>query len=422
VLQEDEFRRSFAMKRDNCLICGSSALSKIIDLGNQPYADTFVDETRYHDMLPVYNLSCAMCDSCGYVQTTCTTSPLERYNMFDYSYTSSNSSVAKRHWKDYSKEVIDFLSVSAVEGISVCEIGSNDGFLLSLFKNIGAEVLGVDASEYLVNIANQNNIPTIQSIFDYDNSDDILRIFKQKFDLVMANNVFNHSDNPVSFSMGVGNILKDGGFFVFEVPYWKSTIDSHKIDQIYHEHVSYFTAKSVKNIMEKNGFEVCNIKVVDYHGGSLRVYARKSTSEINHCQELFDLIRNENYLYSKDTYLQLNERIRKKKLTFLSDIYDIKNNKNAPIIAIGAAAKGNTFLNFMNLDSSIIDFVTDSSVHKQGKYTPLTNIKIVSDDILLNYDEVYAIILSWNLSEKIKDKLRLINKKIKFINFYEDYV
>ena len=179
---------------------------------------------------------------------------------------------------------------------------------------------------------------------------------------------------------------------------------------------------SVKNIMEKNGFEICNIKVVDYHGGSLRVYARKSTSEINHCQELLDLIRNENYLYSKDTYLQLNDRIRKKKLTFLSDIYDIKNNKNAPIIAIGAAAKGNTFLNFMNLDSSIIDFVTDSSVHKQGKYTPLTNIKIVSDDILLNYDEVYAIILSWNLSEKIKDKLRLINKKIKFINFYEDYV
>ena len=325
------------MKRDNCLICGSNALSKIIDLGNQPYADTFVDENRYHDMLPVYNLSCAMCDSCGHVQTTCTTSPLERYNMFDYSYTSSNSSVAKRHWSDYSKEVMDFLSVSTVEGISVCEIGSNDGFLLSLFKNVGAKVLGVDASEYLVNIANHNNIPTIQSIFDYDNSDDILRIFKQKFDLVMANNVFNHSDNPLSFSMGVNNILKDGGFFVFEVPYWKSTIDSHKIDQIYHEH-------------------------------------------------------------------------------------DIKNNKNVPIIAIGAAAKGNTFLNFMNLDSSIVDFVTDSSVHKQGKYTPLTNIKIVSDDILLNYDEVYAIILSWNLSEKIKNKLRLINKKIKFINFYEDYV
>tara|TARA_Y100000592_G_scaffold54185_1_gene85435 strand:+ start:4839 stop:6071 length:1233 start_codon:yes stop_codon:yes gene_type:complete len=410
------------MKRDNCLICGSNALSKIIDLGNQPYADTFVDENRYHDMLPVYNLSCAMCDSCGHVQTTCTTSPLERYNMFDYSYTSSNSSVAKRHWSDYSKEVMNFLSVSTVEGISVCEIGSNDGFLLSLFKNVGAKVLGVDASEYLVNIANHNNIPTIQSIFDYDNSDDILRIFKQKFDLVMANNVFNHSDNPLSFSMGVNNILKDGGFFVFEVPYWKSTIDSHKIDQIYHEHVSYFTAMSVKNIMEKNSFEICNIKVVDYHGGSLRVYARKSTSKINHCQELFDLIRNENYLYSKDTYLLLNDRIREKKLTFLSDIYDIKNNKNVPIIAIGAAAKGNTFLNFMNLDSSIVDFVTDSSVHKQGKYTPLTNIKIVSDDILLNYDEVYAIILSWNLSEKIKDKLRLINKKIKFINFYEDYV
>jgi hypothetical protein len=105
----------------------------------------------------------------------------------------------------------------------------------------------------------------------------------------------------------------------------------------------------------------------------------------------------------------------------LKDILDIKTEEECPIIAIGAAAKGNTFLNYMNLDSTIIDCVTDSSVHKQGKVTPLTNITIKSDDVLAQYDKVYAIILSWNLSDKIKEKLLLINKNIEFINFYKDY-
>ena len=410
------------MKRDNCLICGSNALSKIIDLGYHPYADTFVNEKRYHSILPVYNLSCVMCDSCGHVQTSTITDPSERYNMFDYSYTSSNSSVAKSHWGNYSRDVVDFLNLSDKQDTFVCEIGSNDGFLLSLFKMNGCDVLGVDASEYLVDIANNNGIPTIQSIFDHNNSHKVIEKTKQNFDLVMANNVFNHSDNPMSFARGVNSILKNEGCFVFEVPYWKSTVDSYKIDQIYHEHVSYFTALSVKNVMERNGFEVIDIKVVDYHGGSLRVYARKTSNEIQHCQTLYALINEERYLHEKKTYLSLMKDMQKKKLMFLKDIFTIKNDRNIPIIAIGAAAKGNTFLSYMNLNSSIIDYVTDSSQHKQGKYTPLTGIKIVSDDVLLNYDEVYAIILSWNLSEKIKEKLRAINRKVKFINFYEDYL
>jgi len=409
------------VKRTSCLICDNNSLHKIIDLGNQPYADTFVHEKNLYDMLPVYNLSCDLCEECGQVQTTTITDPSERYNMVDYSYTSSNSSVATNHWKEYSAEVIKKVFPNKQSNDTrVCEIGSNDGYLLSLFQKIGSKVLGIDASEHVANIAKNNGIPTIQCIFDYEKSHEILEN-AEKFDLVMANNVFNHSDNPNSFAKGANNLLNEGGHFIFEVPYWKNTVDSHKIDQVYHEHVSYFTALSVRNIMEKSNFEVVDIEVVDYHGGSLRVYAKKTSDNMNHCDQLLHMIKKESYLLEKETYEKLGKDIKNKKLLFLKDILKIKNDKKIPIIAIGAAAKGNTFLNYMNLNSSIIDYVTDSSVYKQGKCTPLTNIKIVSDDVLLKYDEVYAIILSWNLSNKIKEKLRLINNKIKFINFYEDY-
>ena len=405
------------MKRNKCLICQSNKLLDIIDLGNQPYADTFVDIENSHKMLPVYRLSCDLCEECGQVQTKAITNPTERYNLFNYSYTSSNSSVAKKHWNEYSQDIIK--KTHTTSNHRVCEIGSNDGYLLSLFKERKNDVLGIDASKHLVNIANVNQIRTIQSVFDFVSSQEILKS-EGSFDLVIANNVFNHSNEPLSFANGVNNILCDGGYFIFEVPYWKNTVDSHKIDQIYHEHVSYFTARSAKTIMEETGFSIIDIRVVDYHGGSLRVYAKKTENMDAHCAELYRLMHKEKYLFDKKTYQDLNNVLQRKKISFLTDILKIKTDNNS-VIAIGAAAKGNTFLNYMNLDSTIIDYVTDSSPHKQGKSTPLTNIKIMSDDILKEYEKVYAIILSWNLSDKIKEKLRSINKNIKFINFYEDY-
>ena len=406
------------MKRNSCLICQGKNLHDIIDLGNQPYADTFIHKKNSHIMLPVYRLSCTLCEECGQVQTKAITNPAERYNLFDYSYTSSNSSVAKNHWNSYNKEVVKKLDITNSD--RVCEIGSNDGYLLKLFKDSQNAILGIDASKYLVNIANSNGIPTVECLFDNKNSQKILESH-DKFNLVMANNVFNHSNEPLSFANGVNNLLCEGGHFVFEVPYWKNTIDSHKIDQVYHEHVSYFTATSTKRIMEKTGFNIVDIKVVDYHGGSLRVYAKKTYNMSTNCAQLDELIHTEEHLFDKKTYQNLRDDLERKKILFLKDILKIKTEKNCPIIAIGAAAKGNTFLNYMNLDSTIIDYVTDSSVHKQGKVTPLTNITITSDDILSEYGEVHAIILSWNLSDKIKEKLRLINKDIQFINFYKDY-
>jgi len=405
------------LKRDNCLTCKSKNLTKIIDLGMHPYADTFIDKTHQSSPLPVYNLSCVICNDCKLVQTETITDATERYNLFDYSYTSSNSSTSRSHWEEFCQSISEKLSLS--KDSTIYEVGSNDGYLLKLFKEkLNNKVCGVDASKAMSDLANNAGVLTENLVF---NQEEAVSLVNKRglSDLVIANNVYNHSDDPVSFTMGVATLLKENGYFVFEVPYWKSTIDSKKVDQIYHEHVSYYTITSLKNLLEKCNFDICDISVVDYHGGSLRVIARKNTNEnILHYDGIMNQIKEENYLFQEETYTTLNEELLNKKIDFLSDIINHKK-KGYNIIAIGAAAKGNTLLNFLNLSNSLVDYVTDTSSFKKGKRTPLSNIEICGDEIFSTFDKPCGLILSWNLSEPIKDKIKQINPNIKYINFYD---
>ena len=406
------------MKRNNCMICGSEKLTKILDLGSHPFADTFLSKKDYNNMLPVYNLSCVMCKNCKHIQTESITNPSERYNLFDYSYTSSNSSTSRSHWNNFSKSIVDKLSLNKES--KICEIGSNDGYLLGEFKKrLGSDVFGIDASKSMCDIANKNGILTKWCIFNKTEASGIVDNHGE-FNLVIANNVYNHSDNPVSFTKGVNRLLKEDGFFVFEVPYWKSTIDSKKIDQVYHEHVNYFTVKSLSNLLTMCGFNIEYVTVVDYHGGSLRVVAKKS-HQTNHCVDTEHIIKEEEYLFVEDLYENLSKELKQKKAAFLSKLLNYKTS-GYEIVAIGAAAKGNTLLNFLSLNNTIVDYITDASEYKQGKRSPLSNIEIFSDDKIRASDKVCAIILSWNLSESIKKKIRKLNPKIEYINFYEQEI
>ena len=174
-------------------------------------------------------------------------------------------------------------------------------------------------------------------------------------------------------------------------------------------------------MIEDFHLEVVNIEVVDYHGGSLRVCVKKNDpqSNINHCSELEVLVDSEKYLFDTKTYDSLQDKLQRKKILFLRKILANKIS-GKPLVAIGAAAKGNTLLNYLNLNNTIVDWVTDASEFKQGKTTPLSNIPICGDDILKQYGDVCALILSWNLSDSIKNKLLEINPNIEFINFYEE--
>tara|TARA_R110000822_G_scaffold8451_11_gene33209 strand:+ start:2634 stop:3809 length:1176 start_codon:yes stop_codon:yes gene_type:complete len=391
-------------------------MKKIIDLGMHPFADTFIGESQLHLSEPVYPLQCMLNKDSGEIRLSVNTKADERYNLYNYSYTSSNSKFARNHWINYAKEVSKKVNLS--KGSKVIEVGSNDGFLTKQFKYMGCDVVGVDPSNYMAKLASDDGIKTYTTLFNLESSQDIKNDFG-KADLIIANNVFNHSNDSSSFIGGVINLLKPGGIFVYELPYWYYTIKDKRFDQIYHEHVTYFTVKYSYELLRKAGLEITDVEIVDYHGGSLRVYA-KQKEKITLQNHVANLIKKEEEfgLFDVNTYTEFMKKINNQRNKFMKKIYTIKS-EGYPIIGVGAAAKGNTFLNFYNLDNTLLDYVTDTSEHKQHKYTPLTRIPIVDDQIFAKYDKVYALILSWNISDIIRENLKKINDKIEFLSPHE---
>lgn len=408
------------MFRKKCLICGSTELIKIVDLGIQPFADTFVKEEDLARSELTYPLGADLCDHCGQVQSSCETNPDDRYNLTDYSYTSSNSDFSRNHWKQYCKDMLQNRDILSSGEDFIIEIGSNDGFLLRQFALKGfSNILGIDPSKKMQEIAKKENcVNTMCDLFPVDDEvEEHIFATHGTPKLIIANNVFNHSDEPVLFMKQVSEMLSDDGCFVFELPYWKATIESGKIDQVYHEHVSYFTVKSSQSLADAAGLKIVKLQKIDYHGGSIRVHCKKQRPGLIEAPEVEKYIAEEKSmgLFEKKTYDELMQELLSRRNRFMKTIYSLKL-LDKPIIAVGAAAKGNTFLNFYNLDNSLVDYVTDTSKHKQGKYTPLTRIPITSDEIFEKYDEVYALILSWNISTKIKEILKEINPNIVFIS------
>ena len=397
---------------NKCLI-SRSRVTKIIDLGMHPFADTFISKNQLHLSEPVFPLQCYLSIESGHIQVGYVSNDFDRYNLYHYSYTSSNSIYARNHWDDYSKQLMNKYNL---RNKNILEVGCNDSYLLKQFsvENI---TLGVDSSKDMCNLSKKlYGFKNICGIFSYDLSKKIKKNYK-KFDLICANNVLNHANEPNDFISGVKNLLADGGIFVYELPYWGDTIKSLKFDQIYHEHVSYFTVKSSYNLLLKNGLQLIDVEFNEYHGGSIRVFAKKAiTKKITCPAEIAKLIKHEEKLglFKIDTYKKFKYDIDRQKFNFLKKFYEIKQKK-IPIIGVGSAAKANTFLNFYDLSAGSIDFITDSSDFKIGKFTPLTRIPIVGDDIFKKYDKVYALILSWNISKTLKEKILKINPKVRFI-------
>jgi SAM-dependent methyltransferase len=390
---------------NKCLITGGET-TKILDLGMHPYADTFIAENQLSLSEPVFPLQVNMNPESGQVQLGYISNDKDRYNLYSYSYTSSNSKFARNHWDKYFENIKDKYNI---KGVNILEIGSNDGYLTEKFINNENYVLGIDSSKTMCNIASSKGIDTISELFSYDLSNTL----SFEFDIIIANNVFNHANDPIDFAKGVENILSNDGVFIFELPYWGSTIQSEKFDQIYHEHISYFTLKSSQTLLDKIGLKVVDCELVDYHGGSIRVYAKKSGDVSSRVLDFETMEKNLN-LFDPKTYEKFQKSILKRRNIFMKDLYELKSS-GATIIGVGAAAKANTFLNYYNIDNSLLEYITDSSEHKQNKYTPLTRIPIVDDEIFANYNEVYALILSWNISDSLKTILKNINPKIKFI-------
>ncbi len=391
---------------------------EILNLGFHPYADTFIDKKYFHHSEPIYQLACELNKTNYLIQNKIKTSDFDRYNLYDYSYTSSNSSYSKNYWKKYFLDIHKYLKINNKinKKSKILEIGSNDGYLLSQFRNKNFPVLGIDASKKMSQIANKKKIKTLNMLFNFKNSKKIKKVYK-KFNLIIANNVLNHSNDPEDFIKAAKNLMANHAVLIFEFPYWSNLIKDMKFDQIYHEHVSYFTVKYLKSFLQKINLSITNIQETEYHGGSLRVFVENKKSLLGD-QLVKNYIKKEEAqgLFKKKTYDNFMQKLRKRKILLVKKILNFKS-LNYKIVGVGAAAKANTFINYMGFNNETIDFVTDISKFKIGKWLPLSRIPIKSDDNLRDIKKLCVIVLSWNLHKILKPKILKINKYAKIISF-----
>jgi 2-polyprenyl-3-methyl-5-hydroxy-6-metoxy-1,4-benzoquinol methylase len=395
------------------LITGNETI-EILDLGIHGYADSFFspeEEAKASFGLP---LICRLDTETGLIQTQVVTDPIERYSGVDYSYTSSNSETAKQHWISFAEYIRQRRSARELR---ILEVGSNDGYLLSQFSNEASQITGVDASPYMSNLATSQGIKTFTGIFGEDeNLLEELFERSKSYDLIFANNVLNHSNNPVSFLKTVAKLLSKDGEFTFEVPYWLETIKSLHFDQIYHEHVTYITVTSAEKLLEAAELYISNVEVVDYHGGSLRISATHSKPTVIPSNLLLHKSREDaEDLRNPLRYKIYFREILKQKETFMNKLDEILLSEDSMVFGIGAAAKANTLLTFYGLNREKIDFILDASRYKQGKITPITRIPIYADSHLKSLPGGLGIILAWNIGDTIRKRLLEINPKIEVI-------
>ena len=397
--------------RQTSLLSGGP-ITEIINLGSHGFADSFFPPEEYDKAGSSFPLICNLDSSSGLVQLANLSIAKERYGDVDYSYTSSNSSVSRSHWKNLVLYLSGLINLNSA---SVLEIGSNDGFLLSLINKYTSKIIGIDASEFMTKKSNDNGIPTICGIFGEDEA--INSQLKQQFgsfELILANNVVNHSNTPVAFLENINELLTEDGLFVFEVPYWLETIRSYRFDQIYHEHITYLTIESAEALLKQAGLKIIDAQVVDYHGGSLRVVASKKGT-ISKDAENLKIAELQYGLKNVETYQSYMLEITRRRARFLEELESLTVQTESVVFGIGAAAKANTFLTYYGLDNNRLKFVLDASKFKQGKITPVTRIPIAPDEMVGEIDSGLGIILAWNISGKLKDQLLELNPNLGFL-------
>ncbi|OGZ64149.1 MAG: hypothetical protein A3A98_04180 [Candidatus Staskawiczbacteria bacterium RIFCSPLOWO2_01_FULL_40_39] len=394
------------MITQKCQLCGSKNLSLIIDLGYHPLADTFLKELDEEEVF--YPLRVLLCQKCGYATLQHVVSAPVRYQKNDYSYTSSNSPVAISHFKELAGQVVQMAEISKKD--LVVDIGSNAGTLLKSFREQAhCNIIGVEPAFNIAQLAKKGNIPTINDFFNQTSVDKIIKKHG-KAKAIICTNVFNHINDLNEFMKNINKLLAKDGFFVFETPYFLDLVKNVSFDTIYLEHVSYFAVTPFEKFFKKFGFQIHHLERNDYMSDTMRVYlSRKAGNQI--LVKRYMQKEKSAKIFIPKTYAIFMKKIVGLKLDLLQQI-QIAKAKGERIIGIGAATKGNTLLNYCKIDNTLIDFITDSSPLKIGKFTPGSHIPIKSDNDITS-DITHAVILPWNIAEFLKKKLKHL--KLKFI-------
>jgi SAM-dependent methyltransferase len=401
-----------------CRFCGKKLKHTFVDLGLSPVANEYISVENYERGQVFYPLTVKVCDSCFLVQALEYQKPEEIFT--DYKYFSSFSKSWLEHCKKYVDMIVKRLALNSDS--MVYEIACNDGYLLQYFKPYEISVCGIEPAENVAEIAKEKGIEVEVDFFGDKTALDISQR-RGLADLVIGNNVLAHVPDINGFAEGINIILKKEGTATFEFPHLLKLINLNQFDTIYHEHFSYLSLLAVENIFKAHNLKIYDVEELPTHGGSLRIYAAHIDNTTYSVSENVIKIRNDEKeagLYDILSYENFNKKVHDIKFKSCHMLSELKAN-GARIAAFGAAAKGNTFLNYCGIGSEYIDFVADSSSAKQGLYLPGTRIPIVSPDVIKEEKPDYIIFLAWNLKNEFMDLLSYTREwGCKFITFIPD--
>ena len=393
--------------RKKCGICSGTNFNQILDLGEQPPSDAFVENIELISQEIKFPLRLGLCNDCFFVQLL---DIVDKEFLFKhYPYMTSASKPIVEHFQKYANEIYNDYLTSKNE-FTVLEIASNDGSMLLEFKKLGAKVIGVEPAENIAKIANESGIFTKNNFFSSSLAKEISKT--ENISVVVANNVVAHVGDLHDFMEGIKILIKENGIFVFEVPYLNDLIQKLEFDTIYHEHLSYFALSPIINLVHRFGLEVFDIKKQPVHGGTIRVFITKKGNILpkNSVQKFLDE-EHEFGLDKIETYEKFAQNVLNLKSDLMKSINKLKKVKKS-LIGYGASAKGTVLLNYCNIDHTILDFIVDTTPLKQGKFTPGTHIPILAPNAIEDKGENDLILLLvWNYEDAILEKEKLFRSK-----------
>ena len=386
----------------DCRCCGKKDLKRVVSLGLQPLANNL--KTKKKQEIDTYPLEMNYCPNCHNCQLSVAVDPKKMFS--NYLYTSSTSKTFRDHFVNAAKKYVKEFNLNTKKSY-ILDIGSNDGIALKSFKKLNfKKILGIEPAKNLANLANKNKIKTFNGFLTKKN----LKKIKKNADLILASNVFAHSDDLKEMAECMISLLSKKGTIIIEVQYLMNTLQDLTFDNIYHEHYNYWSLTSLINFFKKFNVKIFRAEKIKTHGGSLRIYIQKkknikvdkSVNKILKEEEIYGI---KNY----NTYKNFGKRIYKIRDNVIKNINKLKKDGNK-LIGYGAPAKATTALNFFGI-SNEIDCIIEDNKLKQGKIIPGVNIPIISKENIKKKLDI-LIVLAWNFFKEIKRENRHLSKQI----------
>jgi SAM-dependent methyltransferase len=357
-------------------------------------------------MEPFFRLHVHVCEQCFLVQLAEVESPETIFS--DYAYFSSFSDTALRHAEAYVDQVVDRLGLGPQS--QVLEIASNDGYLLQYMVARGIPSLGVEPAANVAKVAEERGVPTLVAFFGIDTAKRLVSE-GHSGDLIIGNNVLAHVPDISEFVGGLALALKRGGTITLEFPHVLNLIAQRQFDTIYHEHFSYLSLLAVEPVFERHGLAVADVDRLPTHGGSLRLYLRHAHELDNEALAVSELRDDEieGGLDRLETYTGFASMVTLIKCELLEFLIQAKR-RGERVAGYGAAAKGNTLLNYCGVGPDLLEYTADRSPHKQGHFLPGTRIPIYSPERLIEDRPDHVLILPWNLADEIVEQLSAVRE------------